>query len=200
MGLWMHGWAGDGAVQVPGRQPNTLLISFTRTQYDEPKDLFVNGDLYGTTWYYGIGVVCLTPGSRETIVTNIAGAGAGYSLELLQLDRGDGKAPWQPGVHLFTVSIYAYMDGGKTSAFATAVIQPATVQQLHFKTAAQAARWDAMRDRLLGEAQERRSGARGRGSRSPGDDAALRRPDAGRSPTSAPGTGPRSRRRSKGPG
>jgi len=108
MGIWLGSWAGDHAGAVEGRQPNRLLISLTHTDGTFPPGLFKKGDLGGVPWYFDVNVTCLTPGVREAIATTVDDVGDYvWSIEVAEVDWSSGKAPWKPGVHLFSVMLLA---------------------------------------------------------------------------------------------
>jgi hypothetical protein len=109
MAIWLAGWSGDNAGAVVGRQNNRLLVSLTISDGTFPPGLFQRGDLQGTPWYFDIYVSCLTPGSRDAIAVACDQQGDSYvwSIQVAEVDWGLGKAPWQPGINLFSVMLLA---------------------------------------------------------------------------------------------
>ena len=121
MGIWLNGWAGDHAGKVQGRQSNRLLVSLTHTDGTFPPGLFKKGDLDGTPWFFDIFVTCLTPGAREAIAIAVDDVGDYvWSIEVAEVDWGNGKSSWGPGVHLFSVMLLA--GGGHQSGTMTTAI------------------------------------------------------------------------------
>ena len=107
-----------------GRQPNRLLISLTHTDGTFPPGLFRKGELAGIPWYYELTVTCLTPGARGAIATAVEQVQSGsyvWSIEVAEVDWGDGKAPWDNGVQLFAVTLQAPV-GHQAGTIATAEI------------------------------------------------------------------------------
>jgi hypothetical protein len=112
-----------------GRQPYRALVSLTHSDGDFPAALFQFGDLDGTNWYYNISATCLTPGSKAAIVTKVDDLG-GYvfSLEMTPWDFGGSQAAaWEPGVHLFSIMMWA--PGGHQSGTIATVVVPAKKKQ-----------------------------------------------------------------------
>lgn len=108
MGIWLGSWAGDNAGIVEGRQRNRILVSLTHTDGTFPTGIFQKGDLDGIPWYFDLYVTCLTPGSRDAIAISVDDVGDYvWSVEVAEVDWGLGKAPWKPGVHLFSVMLLA---------------------------------------------------------------------------------------------
>ncbi len=129
MGIWINGWQGDHAGKVIGRQPNRLLISLTHTDGSFPTGLLEKGELDGIPWYFGVNVTCLTPGARGAVATVVEKVGDYvWSIELAEVDWGDGKAPWAEGVQLFSVMLLAN-GGHQSGTIATAEID-ATVKRI----------------------------------------------------------------------
>lgn len=124
MGIWLNGWAGDHAGQVEGREPYRALVALTHTNGQFPSGLFQFGDLEGKSWYYNIYATCLTPGSKSAIVTKVDDVGDYvWSLEMTPWEWGnDQLAPWQAGVHLFSIMMLA--DGGSQSGTIATVVVP----------------------------------------------------------------------------
>ena len=132
MGFWLNAWAGDNAGPIVGRQPYQALVALTYTTVDDiPWEvLLTKGDLDGTPWYSLIDVSCLTPNARKGIVTKVEDVGANaYSLEIIPYKFGeDTKVSWEPGVHLFSVSL-GYGTSG-SAAIATVVVPPEIRKEL----------------------------------------------------------------------
>jgi hypothetical protein len=152
MSIWLHGWAGDHAGKVEGRQLNRLLVALTRTEGTPiPSALHTKGDLDGIPWYYGINVTCLTPGARDAIATAVDLVGDYvWSIEVAETDWGVGKKdPWTPGVHLFSVmlvnlnELITYPSGTITTAVIGDKVVRADFSAAHYK----AIYWDYTRRR-----------------------------------------------------
>jgi hypothetical protein len=154
MAYWLSGWAGDHAGNVIGREPNRLLITVTVDDGSLlPAGLFQKGDLDGTPWYWKCWVECLTPNARDAIATHVDFVGDAFSITVAEWDWGQGKDPWAPGVHLFSVRMADQW--GDSGTFATAVIadgltrfDPKRVQALG------PAIWQTFRDRKRAAAYE----------------------------------------------
>ena len=132
MGFSLEGWTGDNAGEIVGRKPNTLLITLTTDGsyfVDWPEGLYQKGEaLGGVPWYYNIGVACLTPGARSAIAAHvefIKDADA-YAIEVAEIEWGGEEElkPWEPGVHLFAVEMWAFQGPASATTLATAVIHP----------------------------------------------------------------------------
>ena len=123
MAIWLASWAGDNAGAVIGRQNNRLLVSLTISDGTFPSGLFQRGDLNGTPWYFDIYVSCLTPGARDAIAIACDQQNDSYvwSIEVAEVDWGLGKAPWQPGINLFSVMLLA-AGGHQSGTVATTTI------------------------------------------------------------------------------
>jgi hypothetical protein len=117
MSNWLASWAGDNAGPVVGRQNNRLLVSLTTQDGTIPSGLFQqNSTVFGTPWFFELYVNNLAPGSRDAIAIacDDLSYGFAWSIEVAEVDYGLGKAPWQPGVNLFSVLLFA--PGGVASA------------------------------------------------------------------------------------
>ena len=122
MGIWLNAWSGDNAGSVIGRQPNRLLIPLTHSDGTFPPGLVEHGKLGKVEWYYGLYVTCLTPGTREAIAITADRVGDYvWSVELAEVDWDEGKAPWQPGVHLFSAMLLAPV-GHQSGTIGTVVV------------------------------------------------------------------------------
>lgn len=122
MGIWLGGWAGDHSGPIDGRQPNRLLLSLTTTDASSPSGLFHRASLYGHSWYPDLYTRCLTPSTRLAIATAVDSvADYIWSVELAEVDWGDGRGPWKPGVHLFSVMLMAPI-GHQFSVILTALV------------------------------------------------------------------------------
>jgi hypothetical protein len=120
--IWIHAWAGDLAGSPAGREPNQLLIAFSRSDDSYPEGQLVRSEMYGVPIVWGLHVDCLTPGVRRAIVTDVKMVGlTGWSAEVAQVDWGQGGAPWQPGVHLFSIAL-GVVGGHSAATIGTAVI------------------------------------------------------------------------------
>jgi hypothetical protein len=163
VGFWLDGWAGDNAGKVVGREPNTLLVAVTTTDYTlPPGGLFKKGYLDGVPYYYECWVDCLTPNARPAIATNVAFLGTVYAIEVMEMDWGDGKDPWAPGVHLFSVGLGE--EGTESATLATAVIDDNLLPRLAPK------QLEVVGPALLGMFRESRTAAgRRRGWQAPPD-------------------------------
>lgn len=132
MGLWLNSWAGDHAGTTVGRQANRALISLTHTDGTFPPGLILKGDLGGVPYYYELYVSCLTPGARDAAAIAVDDVGDYvWSIEVAEVDWGLGKAPWQPGVHLFSVMLLA--GGGHQSGTIATVIVDDKVRRIEPK-------------------------------------------------------------------
>ena len=131
MAYTLTGWAGDNAGPVIGRRANELLVSTTedlRSFTDAFwKSVVIPGGLH---WFLNLRIECLTDGATWGMVTGVRKlTGEVYALELTMVNSESGRA-WAPGVHLFSVSIYAppydqargLTDSWYSGTFATAVI------------------------------------------------------------------------------
>ena len=127
MAFWLDRWAGDHAGNVVGREPNTLLVAVTTDAPMLPAGLFQKGDLDGIPWYWNCWVECLTPNARDAIATKITSTGNVFAIEVREIDWGEGKDPWAPGVHLFSVDLLAD-EGNRSATIATAVISDSDKQ------------------------------------------------------------------------
>lgn len=129
MAIWLGSWAGDHAGKVEGRQHNRLLISLTHSDGTFPSGIFQKGDLNGVPWYFNMYVTCLTPNSRYAIATSVDKIGDYvWSVEMAEVDWGDGKDPWKPGVHLFSAMLLA--NGGHQSGVIGTVIIDKSVKRI----------------------------------------------------------------------
>lgn len=147
MGIWLDSWVGDHAGQVVGRQRNRLLISLTHTDGHFPAGLHQVGDFQGTPWYFNFYVTCLTPGSRDAIATAITDVGDYvWSVELAEVDWGEGLAPWEPGVHLFSSMLLA-PGGQQSGTIGTAVIDE-SVKRIRYEPPDPAPPWEFMAMRI----------------------------------------------------
>jgi hypothetical protein len=120
MPFWLESWAGDNAGEVVGREPNMLLISITTEGLGYPLGLFQNSKIGGFRVYPNCYVDCLTPNAGSAAAIDVESrAGNVFAIGLAQLGFGDPE-PWDPGVHLFAVSLGR--EGNESSTIATAVI------------------------------------------------------------------------------
>ena len=127
MSFSLNAWAGDNAGSIVGRQFSRALVAVTYTEDDLPLALFSKGDLDGTSWYWQIDVECLTPNARTAMVTKVEDAGANvFSLEITPWKfPEDGKVDWEPGVHLFSITISGDdYTAGQSGTIATVIIPP----------------------------------------------------------------------------
>jgi hypothetical protein len=129
MGIWLHGWDGDAAGKLVGRQPNTLIVALTTTDGDYAVGFasYDKVEAYGTSWYKEIDITCLTPGTHDGVVIGadvLDAAGAAYSLAIAEMDWGPQMgAQWEEGVHLFSVRMQGNnMPMNRSGTLATAVI------------------------------------------------------------------------------
>jgi hypothetical protein len=114
MAIWLQGWNGDNAGSIVGRLPNQLLVALTITDGTVPSGLFARGDLNGVPWYFDMEVSCLTPGTRHAGAIDVKEVGDYvWSVQLAEVDFGDGRAPWTPGIQLFSLRLW--VNGGNES-------------------------------------------------------------------------------------
>ncbi len=136
MSLWLNGWTGDNAAKkVVGRACNRLLLSYTQVTWGLP------GSLFTSSWQYlkdehspvrqfeYARVHCLTPGARPGFACNIETMPLGgnavenfLAVDVAELDDGTGKAPWQPGVHLFLIAMSLSPLPNSSGTLATAIV------------------------------------------------------------------------------
>ena len=130
MAIWLDAWRGDNAGAVVGRQNYRALISLTHTDGSWPVALVQSGEFEGMQWYFNISATCLTPNAMSAIVTDVEHIGDYvYSLEMTPWHFGnDGKQPWAPGVHLFSVMMLG--GGGSQSGTIASVIVPSKKAEL----------------------------------------------------------------------
>lgn len=124
MAFSIHGWSGDAAGTVIGREPYRALISLTHNEGDFPVGIHQSGDLDGTTWYYNFSATCLTPGAMPAIVTKVVDVGDYvWSVEVTPHDWGNANdTNWATGVHLFSLMLLS--PGGNQSGTIASVIVP----------------------------------------------------------------------------
>jgi hypothetical protein len=124
---------------VVGRQTNRALIALTFTDGEIPAAFFQTVDLgavfqlpalNGILYYYNMYVSCLTPGARAAFATALDPVNINdsvYSVEMAEVDFGDGLNPWTPGVNLFSV---ACQSGTDESAAITTVVVDGSVRRI----------------------------------------------------------------------
>jgi|SRR4051812_6603165 hypothetical protein len=122
MGLSLCGWAGDHVVGLQGRRSQRLLLTLAQRDGGVPSGLvhtLSNGILY----YPDLSVRCLTPGARDAIALAVEQLDAFvWSIEIAEVDFGDGRSPWAPGVHLFCIMLQPDGSSEESRTFATAVV------------------------------------------------------------------------------
>jgi hypothetical protein len=126
MSIWLTGWTGDNAASlVVGRKRNTLLIGFSSSDHGIPQLSDWDQPTYetnGIKYYDSVWVSCLTPGARDAVVTGIEQTAFSFAFRVTQVERDDGKNPWEPGVHVFTVTLSEAVSPNWCTTLATAVI------------------------------------------------------------------------------
>jgi hypothetical protein len=152
MGIWIEGFTGDAAGKVVGREPNTLLVTVSRDVANGLADPLSTVKIGDVEVFQSFHLTCLTAGSLDAWVTRVRVFGtyrSVYELRVAQVDLGLGEGvdrevafvPWEPGVHLFSVIIFALNEpmGRYLSTFATAVINK-KVKQIGLTEPGEAAR------------------------------------------------------------
>lgn len=137
--LSLEGYTADVAGAVVGREPNTLLVTFT-TEIESanwPGDLFDSAEIAGMEVFYNFDVSCVKRDSFDAWVTDVRAMSLNFSyeLEVTQVNWGKGMtpesgivvfgtSPWEPGVNLFSVAVdrWFYPVRVRASTFATAVV------------------------------------------------------------------------------
>ena len=123
MGLSLCGWAGDHVVGLQGRRSQRLLLTLTQRDGAGVPWGLVRTISNGILYYPDLNVRCLTPGARYAMGLAVEQLDAFvWSIEIAEVDWGDGRSPWEPGVHLFCIMLQPDGSSVESRTFATAVV------------------------------------------------------------------------------
>lgn len=164
MGYWLTGWTGDNAGEVIGREPNTLLVAESASDAQWSSAFMYPVQVQGRKEYPYLYVDCLTPGSRRVRVWEAKRISSSWnalawSLELVEVDMGDDKAPWEPGVHVFSLGVSSSVNfkpgfAPLATTLATAVIE--RVRKVDLTSPGEAIAWIEAMERASEQGPPRR--------------------------------------------